>query len=711
MTRGTPPSRSIALPQRDQILVCGLGSLGQHCVANLKTFGVQVNAIELQPSDRWEMASLPDLIDHLVIGDCRQSDVLAQAGVHHCRAALIVTTDERVNLEAALSARVLNPGIRLVVRSEKQNLNNLLVQQLTNFIAFEPTQLAAPAFALEALGEEMIGFFKIEQQSFRVVKRNIAPDDAWCNSRKVYELLNRDRRVLRYIKAQDADLPPEDWALQTDHPYSASAQFYTWLPDEVIRAGDVIVAVETDDHDGLSLSSHGDYPLPTRPQTALWPRVREGLSHWRKWRPQAAIAAYWRGSAKNQIRRVALLCGITVVALCGLGSVLLVATQTAPTLADAFYATVVLLLGGYGDVFGGVELEMPMPWWLRLFSLSLTLAGTAFIGVLYALLTEKLLSLRFDFLAKRPPVPDKDHIVIIWLGRVGRQVVEILQDLRQPLVGITSQTIDPDVLPQMPLIVGSIREGLDKANLATAKSVVAVSDDEIQNLELGLMAYRANPRSRLIIRTYDQLFTDKVAQLFPYAQVLCASALSAEAFAGAAFGENVVGLFRLYHQTVLATQYQIEANDTLHHLLLSEVAYGYGVVPIWYQPGGQRSRVMPSDDVQLQAGDRLVVLSTIRGLRRIEQSDRAPQQWQIELLHAQAADAIFEGGTELARVTGCSIGEAHALMNELPVVFPHKLYLHQAIRLVRRLSRLRVSAQILPLADRAGSHRSDLFSP
>jgi len=44
-------------------------------------------------------------------------------------------------------------------------------------------------------------------------------------------------------------------------------------------------------------------------------------------------------------------------------------------------------------------------------------------------------------------------------------------------------------------------------------------------------------------------------------------------------------------------------------------------------------------------------------------------------------------------------------------VFPHKLYLHQAIRLVRRLSRLRVSAQILPLADRAGSHRSDLFSP
>jgi Trk K+ transport system NAD-binding subunit len=255
----------------------------------------------------------------------------------------------------------------------------------------------------------------------------------------------------------------------------------------------------------------------------------------------------------------------------------------------------------------------------------------------------------------------------------------------------------------MPLITGPIRHALDNANLATAKSVVAVSDDEVQNLELGLMAYRCNPGSRLIIRTYDQLFTDKVAQLFPYAQVLCASALSAEAFAGAAFGENVIGLFRLYHQTVLVTQYMVSHSDSLDNLLLAEVAYGYGVVPIWHQSAGFNPRIMPSDDLRLTTGDRLVVLSTIRGLRRIEQGDLAPKQWQVEILQANAADAIFEGGTELSRVTGCPIGEAHDLMTNLPAVFPHRLYLHQAVRLVRRLSRLRVSAQLLPLEDRAGS--------
>lgn len=705
MTSGNRSTQSPSFFQRDQILVCGLGSLGQHCVANLKTFGVIVNAIELSLPTRWEIPNLPNLIDNLVIGDCRQSDILEQAGVRRCRAVLIVTTNERVNLEAALSARVLHPAIRLVVRSEKQNLNDLLEQQLENFIAFEPTQLAAPAFALEALGETMIGFFKVEGYQFRVVKQAIDSQHRWCNTRKVHEILNRDRQVLRHLKAELVHLSPEEQRHRVDHPYSPSAQFYTWLPDAIIQAGDVVVTIEAEAPDSLLSPNQ----MPTRSPHRLrgfWSGLTTALVSLSQLRPRQALTTFWQASYEHQIRRVALLCGATVVLLCFIGTLLVRLTGLAPTLADAFYATVVLLLGGYGDLFSEFALTMPIPWWLRLFSLSLTLVGTAFIGVLYALLTEKLLTLKFEFLTKRPPIPEKGHVVVISLGRVGRRVVQMLQDLSQPVVGITSQTLEPEVLPQMPLLMGRISDALGNANLAAAKSVVAVSDDEIQNLELGLLAYRFNPQSRLIIRTYDQLFTDRVAHLFPYAQVLCASAFSAEAFAGAAFGENVIGLFRLYHQTVLVTQYQVEAEDTLNGLLLADIAYGYGVVPIWHQGRTGKPKVMPSDDTLLNVGDRLVVLSTIRGLRRIEQDDRAPQQRQIRILKAQTADAVFEGGTEIARVTGCDLGEARDLMHHLPGIFPHKLYLHQALRLVRRLQRLRVSAELLPLEDRYGQRSS-----
>jgi voltage-gated potassium channel Kch len=94
-------------------VVCGLGSLGQHCVVNLKTFGVRVSAVEQKPPTRWEVESVPDDLETLVVGDCRQATVLEQAGVRDCRAVLLVTTHEQVNLEAALTARVLNPSVRL----------------------------------------------------------------------------------------------------------------------------------------------------------------------------------------------------------------------------------------------------------------------------------------------------------------------------------------------------------------------------------------------------------------------------------------------------------------------------------------------------------------------------------------------------------------------------------------------------------------------
>ncbi|MBF2036335.1 MAG: NAD-binding protein [Leptolyngbyaceae cyanobacterium T60_A2020_046] len=684
---------SAATMQRDLVLVCGLGSLGQHCVVNLKTFGVDVHAVELAPPAHWEIATLPAQIDRLVVGDCRQESILREAGVYKCCAALMVTTNERVNLEAALTARVLNPNIRLVVRSDKQNLNDLLAQQLDNFVAFEPTQLVASAFALAAFGEDLLGFFQLGDQQFRVVRQTIAPDHPWCNQRLVHELDTRSRRVLRHLKADIAALPPDEQANRVENPDSASAQFYTWLPNSPIRSGDVVVTVSANGEEHRAPRLLNLPPRSRRSPKLLWLQIRRRLN------VALVLQEFWRTSYEKQIRRVALLCGATVVGLCLLGTGLLSIAGLSPNPVDAFYTTVVLLLGGYGDLFSDFALTEPIPWWLRLFSLVLTLAGTAFIGVLYALLTEKLLTLKFEFLAKRPPVPDRDHVVIIWLGRVGRQVARLLQDLKQPVVGITDQAIAADVLPQMPLLSGPISTALESANLPTAKSIVAVSDDEMQNLELGLMAHRANPDCRLIIRTYEQVFTDKVAQLFPYAQVLCASALSAEAFAGAAFGENVVSLFRLYHQTVLVTQYDIEPHDTLNGLLLGEVAYGYGVVPIWHGRSHQPPRVMPSDDVRLHAGDRLVVLATIRGLRRIEQGDLAPQQWQVQIDQVYAAEGEFEGAAEIARATGLDIGDTRSLLQALPVVLPKRLYRHQALRLVRLLTRSRVQARVLPLQD------------
>ncbi len=336
--------------------------------------------------------------------------------------------------------------------------------------------------------------------------------------------------------------------------------------------------------------------------------------------------------------------------------------------------------------------------WLRLLNVALILAGTAFVGVLYALLTENLLAAKFQLPIRRPPIPQKDHVVLIGLGRVGRRVAALLQQLKQPLVGVSTMVLEPGILPQMPLVVGDLTHVLAKVNLSTAKSVVVATDDEMANLEIGLMAHAVNPNSALVIRTFDPLFSENLARLLPYAKVLCAYSIAAEAFAAAAFGENILNLLRLNEQTILVTEYKIQAGDTLNGLLLAEIAYGYGVVPILYQKHTQEpAKLMPSDDIRLELSDRLVVLATIDTLQQIERGEIAPRNWQVQVDKALSEDAVFEGAMAIARVSGCSINVARELMNHLPGLLQFLLYKHQAQRLVRELSKSQVVAHLVPV--------------
>ena len=583
----------------NRFLVCGLGSLGQQCVVALKEFGVSVMAIEQAPPQSWEIANVPHLLDRLIIGDCRQDSVLEQAMIRQCRAVLLVTSNERINIEAAFAARLLNPHTRLVVRSAKENLNELLSQHLGNFVSFEPTQLPITAFALAAMGTMTLGFFHLEGHQLEVVKRHIQPGEPLCR-RLVHEFNTSTRRVLSH----------------TPNSSRFVTGFHQWQPDAPIQGGDTLVYVDVTE----KLSSLSEN-VATGTKRKRWQlgSVIQALN-WRNF--QRKLIQFWQSTYQHQVRRVAIVCGITVLILWIWGALLYKCNDVQMSWGNAFYTTAILLLGGFGDIFGEFTFSddpIPVSGWLQLVSLGLGLAGTAFVGVLYALLTEMLLSSRFQFLKRRPPVPQQDHVVVIGLGRVGQGVAAMLQELNQPVVGITNTELDPNILPELPAIVGNFAEALKSAHLPTAKSVLVATDDEMLNLEVGLMAHAANPKGGLVIRTFEEGLSKHLAQLLPEAQVLCAYALAAEAFAGAAFGENIDNLFRLDNQTILVTEYQIEAGDTLNGLLLADIAYGYGVMPVLYQKEQQTPKLMPSDDIRLSVGDRMVVLATSNGLRRIEE--------------------------------------------------------------------------------------------
>jgi len=655
-------------------LVCGLGRLGQYCAALLKEFGVKVSGIDQVEVQHWELPKLRERLDAVVVGDCREVEILEQAKIRECRAILLVTNDERVNVAAAFAARSLNPNVRLVLRSAQENLNALLSEHLGNFVAYEDTQLPAAAFALAALGDANQGFFNFESYLLRVVKETMQPSHRWCGCRQLYELNTASRQVLSHTLG---NAPLHD-------------AFYQWDPDASVREGDILTYIEATER----LASES---MPSTGRTQpLWRTLAPTL----RWRNlKRTLQSVWQDS--NQTQRAGILSSAIMLGLFLGGTALYKLTYPDASLFDALNLALVLVLGGFDNLFGGgLKLSFPIPWWLYLFSVTMTVTSTIFIGILYATLTEWILAARFQFMKRRPPVPKANHVVLIGFNRMGQQVADLIQALKQPLVGLGTVPLDPELLPQMPFVTGSMREALNRVNLSTAKSVVVVTDDEVVNLELGLMARTENPRCQLVIRTADPRFGDNVARLLPDARVLGTDALAAEAFVGAAFGENTLHLFHLNDRTILVTEYHIEAGDTLNDSLLAEIAYGYGVVPLFHQKDGhQFAKVTPSDDVRLHIGDHLIVLATIEGLQRVEQGKMLARSWLVRVEKAIVPGVVFEGATTLARISGCAIGTARTVMDQLPQTLPYPLYKHQALRLVRELSKVRVIGHLVAVDD------------
>ncbi|AFY72921.1 K+ transport system, NAD-binding component [Synechococcus sp. PCC 7502] len=654
-------------------IVCGLGSLGQSCVQAICDFGGSVRAIEQAQPLTWEIPELPVLLDKLVIGDCRQARILEEAGIYECRAILLVTSNERVNLETAFAVRSLNPDIRLIVRSGKQNLNDLLQEHLGDFIAFEPTQLPAPTFALAALSDEIVGFFTLDDQLVRVVQKQIDQSHKWAEVRIIYELNTRNRQILIHKSAQFSDQE------------TTNTLFNRLELDTRIRTGDTLTYIELADSDLLERSQANQKQDGSQKfdSNLIWTNFQANYINFQQW------------LSESRTRMAAALCGVVVIVLTIVGTILFRLFYPGISLHDSFFTTISLILSGYGNIYSAIVSTDPGPQWLRFFGLILTIIGTGLLGLLYGLLTESLLSARFQFLSRRPPIPETDYVILVGLGRVGQKVAKLLQEFSQPLVAITNLEIDPTLLPNIPVIFGNINSALEKISLTKAKSLVAVTDDEMLNLELAMMTHAVNPQSRLVIRTFEQSFSKNLAQLLPYAEVLCANSISAEAFAAAAYGENVISLFRLHNQTVLVTEYFVETGDTLNGLILAQVKYGYGVVPVLHQEPHSTAKFMPSDDTRLNHSDRLVVLATIKSLQVIEVGTLIEPNWYVYIEKPMNKEAIFEGANVIVRVCNCSMPRAREVMENLPNRLNFALYKLQAQRLVRELLKAQVTGYII----------------
>lgn len=147
--------------------------------------------------------------------------------------------------------------------------------------------------------------------------------------------------------------------------------------------------------------------------------------------------------------------------------------------------------------------------------------------------------------------------------------------------------------------------------------MLAVTDDEAVNVEIGLVAEHANAGVRVVTRLFDHDLAGRVERRLDLGAVPSVSMLAAPAFAAAALGRRMEVIFPIGRRVLLFTEVTVSADSLAPGRMLTELEEpGACRILAWSQ---QRSDawVWDQPDVALAGGDRLAVVATRAGLARL----------------------------------------------------------------------------------------------
>jgi len=173
-------------PISGHVVVMGLGNVGTRVMRSLHDRGIEVVAIERDPQ-AVGVAVARDLRIPLIVADGSRIETLRAASVQTCRALIIVSTDDVVNLEAALGARTLKEDPRIVLRIFDGEFADRIDRAFGIGISRSVSYLAAPAFAAAMLDQEVIATIPVRRRVLLVAEVPVHPGSA-MEGRPVIEL-------------------------------------------------------------------------------------------------------------------------------------------------------------------------------------------------------------------------------------------------------------------------------------------------------------------------------------------------------------------------------------------------------------------------------------------------------------------------------------------------------------------------------------------
>jgi Trk K+ transport system NAD-binding subunit len=554
------------------VIVCGLHEVGLRIVEQLSQAGVPAVVVDDDPDLRMEPVLQGWGVPH-VRASSKIPQTFTDAGLAGAIAVVCVYDDDLHTLQAALLARQMRAGARVVARLANPAVGRALSQ--AGVAVLDVAGLSAPAI-VAAVQRAGVQEMTLSEQLF--------------NAKLVTAARAGTLRELYGALAPVAVVP----AAGGDAAICPGR-------DERVAPGDHVTLVGTPEE-----------------LKAAFPERAAGS---RSARPRFALARQARHLAGSLIqipdRRLA-------VALTGL--VLMVTASTIVLRAgydlsghhisslQALYFTIeTITTVGYGDFTFSHETP-----WLMAFAVVLMIGGALFVGVFFALVTNVIVSRRIDeSLGRRRITGLRGHVLVIGLGTVGLEVVQRLARAGTDVVVVEMNEHNRHLgqvrALGVPVVIAdaTLPPVLRSVQLATASAVAVLTSDDMANLETGL-AVRDQLGQRwatvpVVLRIFDPQFARSVQETFGFHYVRSTAALAAPWFVGAALGLDVLSTFYAGDQPLLVARLTVTPGGGLHGLRMDDLGALIRVLAIrraadlsvLEHPPRRSTRLQPADEAYL----------------------------------------------------------------------------------------------------------------
>lgn len=497
----------------------------------------------------------------IVQGSQRSPAALQQAGVETARALALTEQDDVGNLHTALAAQELNPRLRIVLRIFNEPLRRSIGSLLNDCVALSASDIAAPLFVAAALGEEDTGHLEVAGRMLAVAS---ASGDGNGDG-FLFALVGESGDGARVL-----------------------------LPQRPGGKGLVLRDAGAPSPGGIS---DGDARSARSPAATLFDQVTLALT---------ALATIADRRFRRLLVAIALLVAVSVGVLSLFGGV---------NPLDALYFTISTITTiGYGDI---TVLHKPLG--IKLYGIALMVVGAMSAALLYALLIDALVGARLARALGGVRRQTARHVIVCGVGNVGLKVVQELARRKVPVVVVERDDASPNLQTVrrlgVPVVLAdaSREESLRSAHVDRAASLIAVTDDDIANLEAALNARSIHPELRVVLRLFDHDLAARVDRAFHLSVSRSVSALVAPAFTAAVLGRRVLSLIPVGREALLVAEIPLEPSCELDGVAVSYVDAldGVRVLAVRSRDGNVRWRDLQAP---LRCGDTVIAVATRSGL-------------------------------------------------------------------------------------------------